>query len=257
MKSNKPVRSSIGAVVLTAASFTLVSATPASAGLLKADPGRPSPFIEHPAALAKDPVHTPFNKIERNPSQKAWARVKNFDQIVILPVNIRYLRHKEHASPAEQMKEARAAANMAEYMRAKFQQAIAKGGKYRVVSRPGHKTLVLELALVELQPTIVPLNVVGTGASVVAPGANFVTSLASRGTIAFEGKLRNGETGELLEEFTDREHDKSSVFSFRDYASYAHGRRTADDWATELDAMSRTPRNQKVHGAMAFTLNPM
>jgi len=243
-------------IALTVATFAFGSLTPVSAGILKADPAQPSAFIAHPTGLTKDPDHIPLNKIWRNPSAKAWERTGNFDRIVI-QVNTRYLRHKEHASPVAQQQEARAAAEMAKYMRARFDDAFAKGGKYRVVSRPGHKTLVLELAIVELHPTNVPVNVVATGASVVAPGANFVASMISRGTIAMEGKLRNGETGELLEEFTDREHDKSSAFSFRDYSPYAHGRRAADDWAKEIEAMSRTPRNQKVHGAMAFTLNPL
>ena len=220
---------------------------------MKADSAPPTTFIEHPHALVQDD-RKPFNNISRNPSPKAWARVKDFNRIVIMPVNLRHFQNKPGAAGSEQMKHA---AEMAAYLHGSLEKAFAKGGKYQVVSRPGRRTLVLEVALTQLQPTNVPINVVATGAGAVVPGASFVGSIFSRGHIAVEGKLRNGETGELLEEFTDREHDKASLFSFRDYSPYAHARRAADDWAKELAAMSQTPRNQKVHRAMGFTLNPM
>ena len=239
---------------LTAAVIIATATSPASAGLIKASPAPPSPFIEHPQALTHDPNRTPFNRVERNPSPKAWARVRDFHQIVILPVNTRYLRQKNGAP--QSAAQVRAANEMAAYLHASVVKAFLNGGQYQVVSHPGHKTLSLELAVVELHPTNVAVNVVGTAAGAVVPGANFVGSVISRGGIAVEGKLRNAETGELLMEFTDREHDKTSLFSFRDYSPYAHARRSADDWAKELEALSRTPRTQKVPSAAAITLNP-
>ena len=225
----------------------------AVAGILKADPAAPSPFVEHPKALAHD-TQVPFNKIYRNPSPQAWARARGFNKIVIMPVNIRYFQGSKGATTQEQLQRARV---MAEYMHTSLEKSFAKESKYQVVSHPGRKTLVLEVALVQLYPTNVPINVVATGAGAVVPGATFVGSIFSRGHLAMEGKLRNGENGELLEEFTDREHDKGSLFSFRDFSAYAHSRRAADDWAKELAELSRTPRGQKVHGALGFTLNPL
>lgn len=248
---------------LAATALTVVicqGLTSAHAGLIKASPAPPSPFIEHPKALVSDPERTPFNKIARNPSHQAWARVQNYNRIVILPVNTRYLRYKSGSLSAVgervAMEHGRPVPQIADYMHTSFEKAFAKGGKYHVVSKSGPGTLVLELALVELRPTNVAVNVVSTGAGAVVPGANFIGSMMSKGGIAMEGKLRNGQTGELLEEFTDREQDKTSFFSFRDFSPYAHNRRTIDDWAKEVEEMSRTPRTQKVHGAMAVTLNP-
>ncbi len=252
MKPNLFVsRSTSAALALT---LTVASMVPAHAGLLKADSEKqPTPFIEHPRALARD-AHRPLDKIARNSSRQAWERVRGFDRIAILPVNTHYL-HTRNGKPLPARDVARAE-RMAQYLRASLQKEFANGGTYRVVTGAGHKTLTLELALVELRPTNVPINVVSTGASVVVPGANFVGSIFSKGGIAIEGKLRNGETGELLEEFSDREQDKTSLFSFRDYTQYAHGRRAADDWSREIEKMSRTPRDQKIHTALAVTLNP-
>ena len=248
------------AAAFAALASLIVATPPASAGLLRADPAAPSPFLENPPALKKEPDRAPFDRVSRNPSPRAWARVRSFDRIVIMPVTTRYLRHKDRtpARPGEgkAVEQGRPIADLARYMHESFENEFKKGGRYHVVSHPGRKTLVLELALVEVNPTNVAVNVVATGAGAVVPGANFVGSIFSKGSIAMEGKLRNGETGQLLEEFSDREQDKTSLFSFRDYSPYAHSRRAIDDWAKETEAYSRTPHPQKVHRALAVTLNP-
>ena len=227
---------------------TLATVAIAQAGLLKASPAPPSDFLEHPQRMGTDPERTPFDKVWRNPSPRAWERVQGYDRVVIAPVNTAYL--KAHPLQREDVEK------MAAYMRSQFQQEFARGGHYRVMQQPGLKTLVLELALVQFRPTNVPGNVLSTGAGVVVPGANLVGSQLTHGNIAFEAKLRNGANGELLAEYADRESDKLSLLSFRDYSQYAHARRAVQDWAHEMRVLATTPRNQKVSGAMRVTLNP-
>jgi len=228
---------------LATAAFCL----PAQAGILKASPAPPSGFLVNPQKMTSDP-RAPFDKVWRNPSPLAWERVRNFDRVVILPVNTTYMK----ATPQQRAE----AEKMAVYTREQFQKQFAEGGKLRVVSRPGARTLVLEMALVEMKPTNVAGNVVSTGAGVVVPGANVVGSQFTHGNIAFEAKLRNGQTGELLAEYADRERDKLSVFSFRDYSPTAHNRKAVDDWAKEMEQLTTIPRDQRVAGAMRVTLNP-
>ena len=165
-----------------------------------------------------------------------------------MPVNTSYVQ-----APANRCAEVK---KMAAYMQEQFQKEFAKGCYYRVVTHPGPGTLELQMALVELKPTNVPGNVLSTGAGVVVPGANLVGSQLTHGNIAFEAKLRNGANGELLAEYADRESDKLSLLSFRDYSQYAHARRAVQDWAHEMRVLATTPRNQKVSGAMRVTLNP-
>lgn len=125
-----------------------------------------------------------------------------------------------------------------------------------MVSKAGPRTLQLDLALVGLKSTNVPGNILSTGAGVVVPGANFVGSQFTHGNIAFEGKLRNGANGQLLAEYADRENDKMSLFSFRDYSANGHSRQTVKDWARQMEQLASTPRNFKVPGAMRVTANP-
>jgi len=238
--------------VLTLGAFNGTS----NAGILKASPEPLSPFIQNPSAMVRT-RNLPFNKVALNPSQRAWNRVRGFDKIYVLPVNTEYLHpYKQRANGLPPVAERRPVGETQSYIQTRFEQAFAKGGKFQVVSRPERKTLTLEVALIDLRPSNVVVNLIGTAASSVAPGANLLSSQFSRGSIAIEGKLRNGETGELLAEFSDREQDKTSLFSFRDYSPYAHGRRAINDWAKQVDLMLRTPRGQKVKGASQFTLNP-
>lgn len=168
--------------------------------------------------------------------------------MVILPVNIAYFR-----GTPEQRAEVE---KMAAYMRERFQKQFAQSSQYQVVRQPGARTLVLELALVEWKPTNVAGNVVSTGAGAVVPGANIVGSAFTHGNIAFEAKLRNGQTGELLAQYADRQRDKVTLFSFRDYSATAHNRKAIDDWAKQMQELASTPSDHRVAGAMRVTLNP-
>lgn len=231
--------------------FALTSAAlavTAQAGLLKASPAPPSCFLLHPQEMRQDVGRSPFDSVWRNPSARAWDRVQGFDRIVIAPVNTTYFQ----GTPAQRAE----LEKMAAYMRGQFQKQFAKGGTYRVVGQPGARTLVLELALVELRPTNVAGNVVCTGAGAVVPGANIVGSAFTHGNVAFEAKLRNGQTGELLAEYADRQRDKLTLFSFRDYSATAHNRKAIDDWAKQMQELAVTPDNHRVAGAMRVTLNP-
>ena len=229
-------------LVLAALSLT------AQAGVFKANPEPATPFLEHPQAMRADTSRAPFDKNWVNPSTRSWESVKGFDRVVILPVNTSYLK----ATPEQRAD----AAKMAAYMRERFQSEFARGGKFHVVGQPGAKTLKIELALVQLKPTNVAGNVLSTGAGAVVPGANIIGSQFTHGGIAFEAKLRNGQTGELLAEYADSQKDKMALLSFRDYSANAHSRRAIQDWAHQMEELTSTPASHKVPGAMRLTLNP-
>ena len=218
--------------VLVLSGFSLT----AQAGVFKASPAPPSTFLEHPQEMRAYPARAPFDRVWENPSSRSWDRVKGFDRVVIMPVNTSHLKLLPRQEDDVQ--------KMAIFMHEQFQKEFASGGKYHVMNPPGGKALKVELALVELRPTNVPGNVISTGAGVVVPGLNFVGQQLTHGTIAFEAKVRNGQTGELLAEYADRENDKFSLLSFRDYSANAHSRRAVQDWAKQLRQLVSTPASQ-------------
>ncbi len=244
---------------LAASSLALLffAAVPGEAGLFKAKPAPESPFIEHPRQLAPHPRRVPFNRYWRNPSAQAWARVNGFNRIAIAPVDVQHLRSRSDLfAPRAGRQERRPVDGIAQYMRTRFEQQFARGGVYHVVPNSGPKTLVLELALVELNPSNVAGNTLRTGAQALLPGVGFLGSTLTRGRIAIEGKLRNAQTGELLMQFTDATQDKTSLLSLRDFSPYAHDREAINDWAKQVEQLSRTPRTQRIHGSSRVTLNP-
>ena len=244
----KPARFGSKLALLTLAATCVAVANTAYAGIIKADPAPLSPFLEHRAQMQPKKERAPFNKVWRNPSPAAWNRIAHFNKIYIAPIDTAYL---DSGRVPE-----RDVAGVAHYMRSRFATQFARGGAYRVVSKPGPNTLTLQLALTRLRATNAPANVVTTAAGVVVPGTEVISLIATHGDIAFEGKLRNGQNGQLLEEFADREDDKLSVFSFRDYLWYSHDRNAIDDWAKQMERLSRTSNKVKVNGASRVTLNP-
>ncbi|MEI6350478.1 MAG: DUF3313 family protein [Verrucomicrobiota bacterium] len=244
----KPACFSSKLAILTLAAASVAASGTAFAGLIKADPAPLSPFLEHRAQMHPNHDRAPFNKVWRNPSPKAWAQIRHFNKIYIAPINVTYL-------DAGRVPE-RDVAGVAHYMRSRFATQFARSGAYKVVSKPGPNTLTLQLAMTRLRATNAPANVLTTAAGVVAPGTELITLVATHGDIAFEGKLRNGQNGQLLEEFADREDDKLSAFSFRDYLWYSHDRNAIDDWSKQMEQLSHTSRNVKVNGASRVTLNP-
>lgn len=246
---------SIRGLMLTALALS-ASVLPANAGLFKAAPAPVSEFIEQPDQMTTEyRRRVPFNTYWRNPSSAAWNRVEGFNKMTVAPVKISYLRDRSDAF-ARNGRTEEEAIRLAAFTQTQFENRLARSGAYTVVRGEGPNTLVLELALIEMNPTNIAGNVVCTGASAVVPGAGIAGGVLTNGRIAIEGKLRNAETGELLIQFTDSARDKFTPFSFRDFTAYGHARAAISDWAKQFDALSRTPRTQRIHGSLALGVNP-
>jgi hypothetical protein len=114
----------------------------------------------------------------------------------------------------------------------------------------------LEIAITEISPNVPEVSAVATVAGFFLPGSGVIRLFGS-GSIAIEGILRDGKTGDLLAEFRDREADKSAPISVRDYQMYAHIRRTLDDWADQLAELAGTVSSHQVKDSLPFTLDPL
>ena len=252
---NKAICGRAACVSIGLSAFMAISSVSYSAAA-KVNAAESSPFLENQAGLAPNRARSPFKQVYHNPSSAAWKRVANFNQIYVAPVTLRYLRPvdlKTNRYTAAQLAQAK---ELAGYMRKRMESEIASGGRYQTVSKPGPKTLTLELAIIELRPTNFVGNVASTGAGVALPGAYVVGSQFTKGKIAVEGRLKNASNGEVLMAFADSKQDKMSLFSFRDFSPTAHNRRAVDDWAIQLRELSKTSQSKKVAGTSAFTLNP-
>ena len=120
-------------------------------------------------------------------------------------------------------------------------------------------TLILQMSLVELVPNKAVLGAIG----LVAWGAPLeigipvatMTAFVARGSIAMEGELRDGGTGEVIAMFADRETGRMRVIDLRSLLWYANAHETMDDWANALVGLANQPEHKVKHASL-FTFMP-
>jgi len=218
-------------------------------------------FTESPELMTKDAT-LPYQRTYWNKSFDAHA----YDEIMIAPVNTDYIIAQNFwekanivsASP-EQVKKDVAA--IAEYTRESFVRAAADDPKHRfkVVNTAGPKTLIVELAIVQVVPSKAVLNAIGyvTWIPTVVRLAGSKTTDSQdtgKGVIAIEGRIRDGATGEIIGMFADREHPKSAIIDLKSLNWWAPTKAIIDEWSQQLIAIANRPPGGVVKDAPAFEL---
>ena len=192
-------------------------------------------------------------------------------EIYIAPVETRYLRpigKKMAARQARRWNRKRPAAKYAAIIQSAFVGAFleSENPRYVVVTEPTADSVTLRLSLVELDPTSGTGNVVRkvgsaaagpiTGIMGVATPASGVMGAFTKGSIAIEGQLRDSEGGWLLLQFADREQDKMTFWTLRDFQPYGHAKVTIKDWAKQFEEVTRNPEWRDMGDSTVWTLWP-
>ncbi|MCI5065421.1 DUF3313 domain-containing protein [bacterium] len=229
-------------------------------GVLKGGEAESSSFLPFDDELVEMRERAPFHGIwYRDRAEFALLKQK-YHKLVILPVNTHPVeetlsRHRFLGKDAiaERIEEAR---EMARYMRQKFIAAIRADKEHQiaVVDTVTPDTFVLEIALVDIVPTNGVVNFASTTASFFVPGTGTLKYLGT-GSIAIEGILREGATGRPLVAFKDREVDKTTPFTVRDFQQYAHIREAIEEWAEQFAELARTPLTHRVEDSSPFSLS--
>ena len=210
----------------------------------KAAPAPPAGFIQNHRIMVKD-EKSPFHGVWYDPDTD-WD---SYTQVLVAPVNTHYLSRAnwwENATfTADRRKDSHQIAN---YMQTKVRNAFNSDPQKRFepAESPGPRTLTLEMALVELVPTKVWLNAVGTIFAVTV----------DHGSVAMEAKVRDGASGNVIATFADREHGKSSLVSVANLTWYSHAEHIIDDWAAQIVEVMKTGGTKPVEDSPAFTLQP-
>jgi len=217
-----------------------------------------SGFLQNSAAMSEQRHRFPFQRVWVKPG----ARKEDYDFVQIAPVNTSYLMDVtgwEAANPGSATLDA-AARDLAEYTRAVFVQAFTRrpGNRLHVVTQPGPRTAVIELAIVEL----VPSNKALTAAGLVAPAVGATAAGAAvkvgagKPSIAIEGCLRDTSTGEVIFQFADREEPQTRVVNLQGLSWWSHADEAIRDWALQCVVLANTRDDQTVGDRMPFTLRP-
>jgi hypothetical protein len=221
---------------------------------LKAAPSKGAGFV---------PVQQ-MAKAENLPFNKSWIRDdfawKNYKSIYISPVKTQFLMGSsdwQQHFRKDKMKED--SQEIARYMESRFKEGFRNDPNKRlqVVDSPAPGSLTLELALTELVPGNVALELLGY-----APyGGGAAVKLLERATgavstVAFEAKLKESGSDKTLAMFADREQQKYSPLDFRGLSWYGNARRLINEWADQFVEIANTEPGGKVEESSPFTLMP-
>lgn len=185
---------------------------------------------------------------------------EHFSSVYIAPVNTRYMEKQswwQQQTNARQADLAKDTQDFAQRMRKQFVEDIANypGKEIQIASAPGKGVLVIELALVELVPSNAYWNAGATAAGFVIPGAGLL-SAAGRGTIAIEGRARDGANNNVIATFKDRRGDKVAPVNIGSYTWYHGAEGNISDWAAEFAELLNTPPSHVVQRPSPVTLMP-
>ncbi len=231
----------------------------AGCSLFKARPGKVTGFLPYSEKLQDMSERTPFQQ-GLIPDEAKWETGKQqYSKILIEPVLTHFAETKLMKSPvAESLKESRRSSikELARYFEQKLKISLeeCEGKKFAVVEQ-SNDALVLQLALTAVDPTDTVLTIAASAAGLLVPGAGLIQAAGS-GRVAMESAIRDGNTGEILAVFKDREGDKNSAFSLKDYQMYGHIRAALDEWAGQFCAVLSAKQGQVVDDSLPLTLNP-
>jgi len=243
------------------AAVTCLAITVTSCSALKAPKAAPSAFLSHSAELTNGDHHSPF--------QQNWASpdlqdvLKSRPNIYIAPVTLAYLRPMSRSMSARAFTEEQRqeeAKKLAAYANSRVADAFARAGsaRYKLVAQPDKNALVLELALVELNPNSATGGVLRTAINAAAaPGVDSLLLKRLKANIALEGKVSDGATRRSVFEFSDNQENKSAlILSVNDFRSYGQARQAIDEWARQIEEVLRTHPSHRVSRATSFIIFP-
>jgi hypothetical protein len=224
--------------------------------IFRASPAKPSGFLAHDNLLA-EMERSPFNA-GYVPDRKRLDDLKKvYKRVCLTPVELNALRAKlkmDDLSKSEIDDRLSDAQELVEYLQGRYQLEFEKQG-IEVSFEPREDCFIWELAIVELRPTLVALNVAATAAGTLIPGAGVIQRFGS-GSIAIEGIIRDGKTGDILAEFKDRQADKTAPFTIKDFQKYSHARNTIDEWTESFAKLTTTTGDVKIDRPFPLTLLP-
>ncbi len=212
--------------------------------------------------------YVPMQQLAKNPNlpfDKAWIKQgvdwKGYHTIYIAPVNTDYLMRAnwwQETIRADQMQQD--VQNMAAFMRTQFIKAFQNDPRHRlrVVMSPEKGSLTLAMAITELIPGHVLLNVI----KVAGPyGSGLAAAALERGTeaqstVAFEAKVKDTTTGQTVAMFADREYATARPIDLKGFTWYGNAEDIVKQWAKQFVEVANRRPGEIIKPASTFSLKP-
>lgn len=226
------------------------------AGGCKAKPAKDAGFAD-PKLMAPDPS-LPFHKAWERPGHDG----SGYRVLYVAPVNTSYMLKMTDWQQGERKDQIeKDVAKLGEYARNALIKAFRedKNRRFRVVDQPptSPDALVFEMALIEVVPSKVTLNALGYAPFFVGTTLNVVRGLANDvSSTAFEARVRDAATGEIVALFADREQQQVAPISVRGLTWYSHAEAAVNQWAAQFVQVANRKPGQRIKDSEPFTLMP-
>ena len=226
---------------------------------VKADVVTPAPdagFIQDPERETKR-ADLPF--------QKVWVEsgvdFKHYRELIVAPVNTQHMLKMDwlhKMSSAEWLGSVNAdIKELARYFRDQvvkdFQQD--PNHRFQVIDEAGQRrqpTLRLELALVEIDPSEPVLHALGW----LEPGGGTAAGIINQRRAAFEARLRDMQTAEVIATFADRDMQDAGPLDLTRLTWYGPAKGIMDRWAQQFVQVANRKPGEMVTDSVPFTLRP-
>jgi hypothetical protein len=217
----------------------------------------PNVGFANPNLLKSDPS-VGFNKFWRKPGVD-WTR---YDQIYVADVNTQYMLKITDWQKGERKADIeRDIRDLAVRARGKMIKAFREDPhhRFRVLDSPSRdpRAVVLEVALTEIVPSKVLLNAAGYAPFWIGTGITAVRTVANdKSSAAFEARVRDAHTDEIVVLAADREAQQVSIVDLRGLTWYGDVDGIIDEWSKEFVQLSNSKPGEKVAAMPTFRLLP-
>jgi hypothetical protein len=209
------------------------------------------------ADMAKDPS-LPF--------QKSWKKPgfdkSKYTKLYVAPVNTDYmLKNTEWQEGARKDEFPADLAKLATFTQDAIRKAFREDPVQRmqVLDAPTKDAdaLVVEVALIEVVPSKVALNALGYAPFGIGMAINAVRAIEKDvSTCAFEGRIVDAATGEIMATMADREAQQFAPVSVRGLSWYSNAETIITQWAGQFVKIANRKPGETVEDVEAFTLKP-
>lgn len=239
--------------ILLRAAIVLTSATLIGC---RAAPARNAGFAD-PKLMKPDPA-VGFTQFWRKPGVD-W---KHYDKLYVAEVNTSYMlkmtdwQKGERKGQIEQ--DVRALAGRSRGMIVKaFREDPHHRFRVTDIQTDDARTLVLQVALTEVVPSKVLLNAVGYAPFYVGTGVSVVRTIANdKSSVAFEARVRDAATGEIVMLAADREAEQFAPVDVRGLTWYSDAEGIISEWSKEFVLLANAKPGEKVPAMPTFRLLP-
>lgn len=220
------------------------------------EPAPDAGFIEHPEVQFKR-ADLPFQKVWVKPGFDAGA----YKQLEVAPVNTQYMLEMDWLHQLSSANLLGGIKDDIKELAVYFHDQIVKEFKedpnhrfqvIEYVSEHTQPALRLELALIEIEPSQPALHAAGW----LTPGGGTAAGYVNKRRAAFEGRLRDMQTDEVVATFADRDMQDAGPLDLTRLTWYGPAKGIMDRWAKQFVEIANKKPGEVVNDPTPYTLRP-